>query len=507
MHASSELKDLNSKDVNRMKLNSNWIGYLVVACLGGLIAVGVYAALSPSTSARSTLFPPSEAVRAQLAGLAENAPADFTAAAEIALPAVVHVESKGQAQRMDNEDVMEFFRFFGPGQEPQMRPRRSSGSGVILSADGFIVTNNHVVEDADEVTITLYDNHKYTAEVIGTDGQTDLALLKIKAPNALPFLKPGSSDQIRVGEWVLAVGNPLNLTSTVTAGIISAKGRSLGIIQDSLGIESFIQTDAAVNPGNSGGALVNTRGELVGINTAIASTTGMFSGYSFAVPVQIMTKVVDDLMNYGEVQRALLGVSIQNVNADLAKQYKLGDLTSGVYIARVNEGSAAGDAGLKEGDIITAVGDVAVQNAAELQEQVGRRRPGDKVAVKFLRDGAEKTTLVTLKSRSGKVVPQKVEVSAAARKLGCELASVPQEAKTRLQLKNGVQVTGLRPGLLRSAGVREGFIILRISDKEVTRPEDVEAILNKRKSAGYTNALLEGIYPDGTTSLYPVQIN
>ena len=330
---------------------------------------------------------------------------NFVYAAEKATKAVVHIKSvfSGSDGYATNGPIDEMFKDFF-GQDPRKRgsrPARSFGSGVIISADGYIATNNHVVENADEVEVTLHDNRRYTAKIIGTDPTTDLALIKVDQ-DGLDYLSYGSSDQIRVGEWVLAVGNPFDLYSTVTAGIVSAKARGLHILRDrdNLQIESFIQTDAAVNPGNSGGALVNLQGDLVGINTAIATPTGSYAGYSFAVPVSLVGKVIGDLMEFGVVQRALLGISILDVNAELAEEYDL-EMVEGVYVRGVRSNSSAHDAGLEEGDVITAINGVEVTNVAQLQEQVALNRPGDRIEVSYVRNGNQQSTLATLKSVLG----------------------------------------------------------------------------------------------------------
>ncbi|MBP5136192.1 MAG: Do family serine endopeptidase, partial [Paludibacteraceae bacterium] len=330
---------------------------------------------------------------------------DFTKAAEKSINAVVHVKTKTEVKQrsiMGFDDDPFFQFFFGQPrmqQQQKTRPVMASGSGVIITEDGYIVTNNHVIADADEIEVTLNDKKTYTAKVIGSDPNTDIALLKIDAENlhTIPF---GNSDDLKVGEWVLAIGNPFNLTSTVTAGIVSAKARNINILSSDMKIESFIQTDAAVNPGNSGGALVNLKGELVGINTAIATQTGSYTGYSFAITSNIAKKVVDDLKKYGEVQRAILGVSISDISDELAKEKKI-KVMEGAYVHSVSDGSAAKAAGIKEGDIITKINDKRVNSVAELQEQIARKAPGDNVSVTVLRNDSEKTFTVELKNKRG----------------------------------------------------------------------------------------------------------
>jgi len=374
--------------------------------------------------------------------------------------------------------------------QPQIQ--QASGSGVIISDNGYIVTNNHVIESATEIKVTLSDNREYKGKLIGTDPSSDIALIKIEESN-LPTISWGNSDNLKLGEWVLAVGNPFNLNSTVTAGIVSAKSRGIGIIGAQLPIESFIQTDAAVNPGNSGGALVNTRGELVGINTAIASRTGSYSGYSFAIPVSIVKKVVDDLKQYGEVQRAILGVRIQNVNADLAKEFKLDDV-AGVYIAAVEEEGAAKAAGIKEGDVVLSIDGSTVKNSSELQEQIGKHKPGDIVNVKVKRDHNEKIIKVTLRNPGGGIGIVKDNFTV----LGADLEKADDTIKDKLNINYGLKVKKLNSGKLKEAGIKEGFIIVRVNKTKVNSIDDFREIL-KQSSGG---VLIEGIYPNGESAYY-----
>jgi len=424
------------------------------------------------------------------------APTDFVAASEATVPAVVHVKTTyAGSVGYGGQNYNPFKDFFwgNPGmQNPQ--PVTGAGSGVILTNDGYIVTNNHVVENATKVDVTLNDKRTYTATVIGTDPSTDLALIKVDEKD-LPYLPFGNSDAVKVGEWVLAVGNPFNLTSTVTAGIVSAKARSIHILPDQqFPIESFIQTDAAVNPGNSGGALVNTSGELIGINTAIASNTGAFSGYSFAVPVSIVRKVVDDLLEYGKVQRAFIGVSIRDVDSDLAREKDLKTM-KGVYVNGLTEGGAAAEAGIKEGDVITKVGGVAVSSTPELQEQVSRLRPGDKVELTLNRGNSVKNVEVTLRNKNGNTGIVKEE---AINVLGAELDPVSNDIQAKLGIENGVQVKKLGAGKLRSAGIKEGFIIQRIDNQPVSSSGDIDSILSQKKGG----VLMEGVYPNGVRAYY-----
>ncbi len=432
-------------------------------------------------------------------GMTPESSMDFIKASEISLPAVVHVKTEYAPQQNQ-------FYYYDPfhdmwGKPQQQEPQMGSGSGVIISGDGYIVTNNHVIKDADKVEVTLYDKKTYTAKVIGKDPSTDIALLKIDAQN-LPYLIYGNSDDVKVGEWVLAVGNPFNLTSTVTAGIVSAKGRNVGILEgdpnrDMFPVESFIQTDAAVNPGNSGGALVNTGGQLVGINSAIASNTGSYTGYSFAVPVNLAKKVVNDLLEFGKVQRAYLGVSIRDIDSKLIEEKKITD-TKGVYITGVSQEGAANDAGVQEGDIILKVGEVDVDNVPELQEQIGHYRPGDKVDLKIKRNGEEKLMAITLRSKSGDTMVAKTEKNEVFSILGATFEPITSDDMKRLSLNQGVKITSLDAGKLRSAGIKEGFIITSIDKKKIGSLDDVKSALENKEGG----VLIEGVYVNGMKAYY-----
>lgn len=430
---------------------------------------------------------------------------NFVNAAEIATPGVVHIRSiitRNGSSRGSGNPYEEFFReFFGEPNGGDRRGQREGlgmGSGVIISSDGYIATNNHVIERADRIEITLDDNRKYEAKVIGTDPSTDLALLKIEE-KGLSYITFGNSDAVRVGEWVLAVGNPFNLNSTVTAGIVSAKARNINILQDRSGqgmqIEAFIQTDAAVNPGNSGGALVNLKGELVGINTAIATPTGTYAGYAFAVPSILVKKVMEDLKEFGIVQRALLGIKIQDVDANLANQKNL-QKAQGVYIAEVTEGSAAKEAGLKEGDVIVAINDVKTNSVAKLQEQVARNRPGDKVTITYRRNGKERTTEATLKNIEGDTSIIQVEANAAIE--GASFIEPSKEEREKLKLTGGVKVKSLKNGKFKDAGIKDGFIITAIDKQDVKNVKELKKMLENKKGG----VLIEGIYPNGEKAFY-----
>jgi Do/DeqQ family serine protease len=425
---------------------------------------------------------------------------DFTAAAETSVNAVVHV--KTTTQEITNNLTYDPFHMFYFNQ-PKQRIQQSSGSGVIISKDGYIATNNHVINGASKIEVVLNDKRTYTAELVGADPQTDVALLKIKETD-LPYLNYGNSDLVKVGEWALAVGNPFNLTSTVTAGIISAKGRNINIFENDpangmFPIESFIQTDAAVNPGNSGGALVNPNGELIGINTAIASQTGSYAGYAFAIPVNIVRKIVADLIEFGTVQRAFIGVSIRDIDAKFAKEQKLNAL-NGVYVNGLNSGGSAEEAGIKIGDIITKIEGSVIKNVPELQEQVGKFRPGDKINVCLLRENKEIVLPVTLKNKDGNVTFIKKEEKeiTSIQSLGASFETLSQDELKKMGLSNGLRITKLNNGKLASAGIKQGFIITSIDRKKVTNVQELSDYLQD-KAGG---VLIEGIYPNGVKAYY-----
>lgn len=439
---------------------------------------------------------------------------DFTAAAEKTVNAVVGVKNTKMAQvrQQQYQSIDPFFDFFfgnrGYGQQaPQQQPREGYGSGVIISTDGYIVTNNHVIDGADILTVTLNDERQFEATLVGTDPSTDIALIKIDA-TGLPVVPFGESDNLKVGEWVLAVGNPFMLNSTVTAGIVSAKARQLGMGNgNQLGIESFIQTDAAVNPGNSGGALVNTAGELVGINTAIYSQTGNYAGYSFAVPSSIVSKVVTDLRQYGQVQRAVMGIMIQNVSAELVEKENL-KVNSGVYVGEVIEDGAAAEAGMKQGDVITAIGKVEVKNMGQMQGELARHNPGDNIQVTVNRAG--KTERLTVKLRNNQ---NNTEVVKRPVGLGATLKAATEAELKKYGCRNGVIVKSVeKGGLLASAGIREGFLILDVNDYSVNSPADVEklykAILNNNQDGMKKALFISGVYPNsrGELEYYVVKL-
>ena len=420
-------------------------------------------------------------------------------------PAVVHIrttyEGRSSGTRNPFEDM--FRDFFGERYTPrerEMPQRRGSGSGVIMTTDGYIITNNHVVDNASEVEVLLNDNRTFIATVEGADPTTDIAVLKIEAEN-LTTVDFGNSDKVEIGEWVLAVGSPFEFRSTVTAGIVSAKARNIGILRDrsNLQIEAFIQHQAPVNPGNSGGALVNLKGELIGINTAIATPTGTFAGYSFAVPSNLVKKVYKDLVEFGVVQRALLGITILDVNAELAEEKDLPVLT-GVLIDRVNAGGAADDAGLESGDVIIEINGMEIKNISNLQEQVAINRPGDKILVTYIRDGKTKTVNATLKNTLGTT-----EVVASANSFtidGALFADVPKELKEKLEIEGGAQVSEIGNGKWKSSGITKGFIVTSINKRNISDVEELSTLLSQLpKDDG---VLVEGVYPNGVKAYYGI---
>lgn len=430
---------------------------------------------------------------------------NFIYTAKITTPTVVHIrtiyEGKSSSAQNPFEDM--FRDFFGERYDYRQREtpkRRGSGSGVIMSKNGYIITNNHVIENASEIEILLNDNRTFKATIEGTDPTTDLAILKIDTDN-LPTIKFGNSDNLQIGEWVLAVGSPFEFRSTVTAGIVSAKARNIGILRDknNLQIESFIQHQAPVNPGNSGGALVNLEGKLVGINSAIATPTGTFAGYSFAVPSKLVEKVYKDLVEFGVVQRALLGINIQDVTAKLAKENDL-PVLFGVLISGVNDGSAASDSGLEKGDVITKINNIEIKNVSNLQEQVAINRPGDKIEVTYIRDGETNKTIATLKNTLGTtgVVASNNNYSFD----GAKFSDLTKELKEKLELEGGAQVIGIEKGKWKDAGITKGFIVTSINKRGISDVEDLSTILTQlTKDDG---VLVEGIYPNGVKAYYGI---
>jgi Do/DeqQ family serine protease len=417
---------------------------------------------------------------------------DLTFAAEKSIHSVVHIATQSMRGGGWSSGNPFFDEFFGlRNQQPQIS--QGFGSGVIISSDGYIITNNHVIESAENIKVILNDKREFEAKLVGADPSTDIALLKIDAKD-LPILIYGDSNNLKLGEWVLAVGNPFNLTSTVTAGIISALGRNLQINEDQYSIESFIQTDAAVNPGNSGGALVNQQGNLIGINTAIyGGRSGSYTGYSFAVPVTIVSKVVEDLKKFGEVQRALLGVNIGDVNAEIAKELKL-DKVEGVYVGGVPENGAAREAGIQEKDVIIQVEGEPIKNTAQLQEKISQYRPGDKVKVIVIRDNEKKPFTVTLRNKHGdtEIVRDNLSV------LGAEFVTVTDKEKEKLEINSGIKITKLDKGKLKTLGMKEGFIITHVNKKPISEVKDFRREIGNAKGG----ILVEGIYSNGEPAYF-----
>lgn len=446
-------------------------------------------------------------------GTKSTGPADFVDAASAAIPATVHIKTKTVRTVSNNLprknpfsdlfgiDPNDFF-----GDRSRSMPEMGSGSGVIISEDGYIVTNNHVVDGADEVTVTLSNKKSFKAKVVATDPSTDLAVVKVEA-KGLPFLLYGNSDDVKVGQWVLAIGYPLSLETTVTAGIVSAKGRSIDINsrQSAAPVESFIQTDAAVNPGNSGGPLINPQGQLIGINSAIASPTGSYAGYSFTIPVNIVKKVITDLIKYGTTQRAYLGIEYarDNLSDDQKKEHGIKEDAEGVYIMNVREKGAAAKAGLKEGDLITKLNGIPVSTGSELVGQIAIYRPGDKIKIAYKRNGAESEVLVTLMNNSGNMDLVK---NSAFEKLGAELQPLQKSDAAKLNVKGGIVVTSISDkGLFSKTRMEEGFVILKVNGQEVSTVDEFRKIVEQ---AGNGSLKLEGVYPgyDGSFT-YPLKLN
>jgi len=454
-----------------------------------------------------------------VAATAPGQPVDLTYAAEKALPAVVYIKNtqNSKVQTVEYSDPFEDFfsdpfgGFFGRGQggnggrrqrQVQTPKRTAAGSGVIITSDGYIVTNNHVVDGADELMVTLNDNKEYSARIIGADATTDLALIKIDAKQ-LPAIQIANSDNVKVGEWVLAVGNPLGLNNTVTAGIVSAKARTMG-----QGVQSMIQTDAAINSGNSGGALVNTRGELIGINAMIYSQTGTNIGYGFAIPTTIMNKVVDDLKKYGNVQRAMIGIKGSDVNAyvdsekEKGKEVDLGTM-EGIYIAEVVDDGAAAEAGLKEGDVITHIDGQKIKSFGELQNVIAQKRPGDKITINYLRNKSKKTATLTLKNEQGNT---KVVKNADIDVLGGQFRAITDQQKAQMNIGYGLEVLKVNGGKLKEAGIPKGFIIQRVNDESIKSIEDLQKAVKEASTAKDQVLYIQGFYPTGKKGYFAVPL-
>ncbi len=495
----------------------------LTACLGGAVAIGAYKLVENKYNEGLTFEEkqkvhftnnPTPAITSSTGNL------DFTQAAAMVTPAVVHIKttySNTSKNSMSGQDPFgdmfeDFFGNRGRSQSPVM----ASGSGVIISDDGYIVTNNHVVEDADKIEVILTDKRSLEAKVIGRDANTDLALIKIEG-KGYPIVKLGNSDEVRVGEWVLAVGYPFALNTTVTAGIVSAKGRQIGIIgqnsrpgptgepQARTAIESFIQTDAAINRGNSGGALVNTNGELIGINAAIASQSGNYEGYGFAIPINLAKKVLDDFMKFGSVKRGFLGVSYTELDADRSKELGINEL-NGLYVNDVVANSGAEKAGLKKGDIITKIDDKDIYSSSDLQERIGRLGPGDKVQLTYLRDGKIQMASVTLKGEeSVKIASNSRSAEVVTKNMGASFAPLTNVQKKKYGVTSGVVVTDVRPdGFFEQIGLPKGTIITSINGKPINKTEDIETAISSGKN---NMAIINAITPDGFQMRYQFQVN
>ena len=472
------------------------IGAIFMALLGAFIALFAYTKIMVkpmvAISKDSSKVEVQDAKAYLTSMQMQEGQIDFTYAAELTVHAVVHVHTKAMIGGQSDNPILEWF-YGDRYSKPQ--PVNGYGSGVIISSDGYIVTNNHVIESAETVEVTLNDKRIFTAKVIGRDPSSDIALLKIKADN-LPYIKYGDSEQLRLGEWVLAVGNPFNLTSTVTAGIVSAKGRNLGLNEGDYKIESYIQTDAALNMGNSGGALVNTKGLLVGITSAIISPNGGYAGNSFAVPVSIVKKVVDDLMQYGEVQRALIGVNIKDVESEDAEKQHLSEI-KGILVINVIKDGSAEDAGMKVNDVIVKFDGQVVNTVPELQEQVGKRRPGDRATVTYIRNGKETTVPIVMKNASGntRIVTAETEGELV---YGAKLESLSSSERRSYNVDYGVKVVELGSGKFKDIQMPRGFIILSVNGKKVKSAADVRQYTNNESNLKSIN----GIQPDGSLFSY-----
>ena len=486
----------------------------VSAGVAGLTAYSMMPEEQNKTLSFDEVFPQSSHTRLAALDATQMQPVDLTKAAENSVHAVVHIKSTQESKTQTVTVRDPFYEFFGDmfgnrgGQQRQVQtPERVGfGSGVIISKDGYIVTNNHVIDKADVISVKLNDGREFKGRIIGTDPSTDLALVKIEGED-LPIIPVGDSDRLKIGEWVLAVGNPFNMASTVTAGIVSAKARSLGVYNN--GVDSFIQTDAAINQGNSGGALVNAQGELVGINSVLYSPTGAYSGYGFAIPTSIMTKVIADLKQYGTVQRAMLGIKgtpiddEQQLMDDKTKeQVKELGASEGVWIREVVEGGSAAGV-LQENDVIIGIDGKRVKNFAGLQEALALHRPGDKVTVKVIRDKKEQTLELTLKNEQGTT---KVVKDAGMEILGAAFREVPQETKQQLRLGAGLEVTGVTEGKMKEAGVRKGFIILKANGQSVKTVEQLEEIVKQASRSTEPVLFLNGVFPSGKRAYYAVDL-
>ena len=471
-----------------------YLGFFLIAVMGGFVSLGLYKVFEKK---QTIYYPKSESIPARQVAMytgEQGTLPDLETAASVSVHAVVHIKSEFEKKSLVYDDWFQFFNFGNPTPHEYISPYSAMGSGVIVSPDGYIVTNNHVVQDAVNVTVTLNDKRVYKAKIVGTDPSTDLAVIRIDEKD-LPFLAYGNSDDVKIGQWVLAVGNPFNLTSTVTAGIVSAKARDINILGSKGAVESFIQTDAAINPGNSGGALVNTRGELIGINAAIASGTGYYTGYSFAIPVNIVKKVVDDFIKFGKIQRAYLGVYFREIDDQFARDKGLSSL-SGVYIDDIISGSSADKAGIKKGDILIRIQNKPVNGKSELMETISQISPGDVVSVSIIRDGKQIDLPVTLISEA-----DRTEIAMSNNKLliyGATFEPLDDKDKSRFRTNYGFKITRIEPGKFSKAGVKAGFILLNINHQPVGSTQDLKEALTGKKG----EVQIEGLYPNGMIAYY-----
>lgn len=507
-------------------MNANWKALVLVGLVSSATTIAGYKILGNDNDGHNVIInestPTESLARFTSTGTPVGGPGDFVYAAEVSTPTVVHIKASivRQSRQEYANEIPDFFReFFGDGfrqGRPQQRAQEASGSGVIISKDGYIVTNNHVVEGATELEVTLSNKRKLKAKIVGTDPSTDIAVIKVEEKN-LPAIVFGNSDAVKVGEWVVAVGNPFNLESTVTAGIVSAKGRGLGIISQEYNrkyansnkkfegdspLESFIQTDAVVNPGNSGGALVNLKGELIGINTAIASPTGSYAGYAFAVPTSIVRKVTTDIVKFGGVQRGYLGISLDELDSKKATEYGV-KVNNGAYVAKVMENSAAGAAGIKEGDVIVKVDGQVITTVPELQQIIGLHAPNDKVTITINREGKERDITVTLRNREGgSEIIKRDEKAATLASLGATFENLSNEEAQRLKrykIEGGVKLSQIQGGKFARTGAEPGFIITKINGKAVKSVKELENALVGTED---TMVQFEGLYPDAPYDVY-----
>ena len=492
----------------KKEIRNLFLGATVVAVSAAVASVTTYKVLEKRDVAAQVVAADSglqihKASMPQTFGMQERV--DLTDAADKSLHAVVHIKSTENSKTRTVRrapDIYDFFFGDGMGRQQEIRtqPRVGFGSGVILTEDGYIVTNNHVIDGADEIDVTLNDNRSFKGRLVGSDDKTDLALIKIEVDEKLPALPVGDSDELKVGEWVLAVGNPFNLTSTVTAGIVSAKARTLGVYNG--GIESFIQTDAAINQGNSGGALVNARGELVGINAVLTSPTGSYAGYGFAIPTSIMTKVVSDLKQFGTVQRAILGIMGGTVTSELVEQKDLG-VVDGVYVSEILPDGAAEDAGIEVGDVIVAVDGSKVKNMAQMQEMFTKHQPGDKVELTVVRNKKEKKIDVTLKNVQGNT---SVVKNADLDMLGATFKELDDKDKRLYKVNYGLKVLDVAKGRFADAGIKKGFVVLKVNNTPVKSVDDMQKAVKQANSSSDQLLFIAGVTPSGKRAYFSVDL-